>query len=70
MFLSVIGLFLLVKRYPNCSVSKVIRCLMGNSGPPANRPRVNIQVMAHLQAGLSGQQHKQHIRQANNNTVY
>ncbi|AWP12124.1 Hypothetical protein SMAX5B_008869 [Scophthalmus maximus] len=44
MFVSLAGFIFFMRRYPNCSLSKIIAGLRVNRTPPANPPRVNIQV--------------------------
>lgn len=44
MFVSLAGFILFMKRYPNCSLSQIITGIRTNHTPPANPPRVNIQV--------------------------
>ncbi|XP_056239066.1 uncharacterized protein LOC130173657 isoform X1 [Seriola aureovittata] len=43
MLLSLVGVFLFLKRYPCCSLSRIIAGLRGNRTPPADPPRVDIQ---------------------------
>ncbi|KAF0039384.1 hypothetical protein F2P81_007619 [Scophthalmus maximus] len=43
MFVSLAGFIFFMRRYPNCSLSKIIAGLRVNRTPPANPPRVNIQ---------------------------
>lgn len=45
MFMSLAGFILFMKRYPNCSLSRIIAGLRTNQTPQANPPRVNIQVI-------------------------
>ncbi|XP_056456670.1 uncharacterized protein LOC130390632 [Gadus chalcogrammus] len=43
MILLLASLFLSIKHYPNCWLSKVINCLIGKNSSPSNPPRINVQ---------------------------
>ena len=50
MILLLASLFLSIKHYPNCWLSKVINCLIGKNSSPSNPPRINVQVRPRLQS--------------------